>query len=49
MNLKTLLDFLKSFGLNLNVTEESSGFVLFCLTVLVLSLVSLFCVLNIIF
>jgi len=50
MNLNVLLEFLNSLGLNLslNINEESSPIILFALSILVLSLISLLCILNII-
>lgn len=50
MNLNILLEFLNSLGLNLslNINAESSPIILFALSILVLSLISLLCILNII-
>jgi len=48
MNLNVLLDYLNLLGLNLSINEESSPIVLFSLSILILSLVSLFCILNIV-
>jgi len=47
MNLSILVEFLNSLGFNLSVNEESSPIILFSLSILVLSLIALFCILNI--
>jgi len=43
-----LINLLKNIGIHINISESSSPIMLFAFSILVLSLISLFCVLNII-
>jgi hypothetical protein len=45
--MKILIDFLNLLGLHININPETSPFVLFCIVILVLTLIALFCCINI--
>ena len=48
MPINQLIEYLQTFGLYLNINEDSSPLLLLSLSILVLSLVAFFCILNII-
>lgn len=45
--MKTLMDFLQLFGINVNITESSSPIYLLACCILVLNIVGLFCFINV--
>ena len=45
--MKTLMDFLQLFGINVNITESSSPIYLLACCIFVLNIVGLFCFINV--
>ena len=45
--MKILIDFLNMLGLHININPETSPIVLFCIVILVLTLIALYCCINI--